>query len=113
MDPMIHDRRLCVPLAGSVVPDNCALGLAPVRTLTLGSRRWSDTSALTVVSHAVRALTALAARTAERDGAQSIFSQPIQPIAYNATTHPCTPVAAPVFVLQFHSYSKLKLIEEL
>jgi len=60
----------------SVVPDNCALGLAPVRTLTLGSRRWSDTSALTVVSHAVRALTALAARTAERDGAQSIFSQP-------------------------------------
>ena len=100
----------------SVVPDNCALGLAPVRTLTLGSRRWSDTSALTVVSHAVRALTALAARTAERvrDGAQSIFSQPTRPIAYNATTHhPCTPVAAPVFVLQFHSYSKLKLIEEL
>jgi len=97
----------------SVVPDNCALGLAPVRTLTLGSRRWSDTSALTVVSHAVRALTALAARTAERDGAQSIFSQPTTNCLQRYYPPPCTPVAAPVFVLQFHSYSKLKLIEEL
>ncbi len=65
----------------SVVPDNCALGLAPVRTLTLGSRRWSDTSALDVRADGrepcgTRALTRLAARTAERDGAQPIFSQP-------------------------------------
>jgi hypothetical protein len=99
----------------SVVPDNCALGLAPVRTLTLGSRRWSDTSALTVVSHAVPSSDgSLAARTARRGMAHSLFLANLQPIAYNATTHhPCTPVAAPVFVLQFHSYSKLKLIEEL
>jgi hypothetical protein len=98
----------------SVVPDNCALGLAPVRTLTLGSRRWSDTSALTVVSHAVRALRRLWLHAQQRGMAHSLFLANLQPIAYNATTHhPCTPVAAPVFVLQFHSYSKLKLIEEL